>query len=129
MNNVSFYGGETAGSIGKRNLNPQKYNASPEQTPINDCPDIVCFKGKEKNNGSSVLGGLAAVIVLAGLAVGGLGYAHKADLVGKLKDGKFKDFLRKSDKITEPCHNLCRKVKEFCLKYYNKIKDFFSKNK
>ena len=66
-------------------------------------------------------------LAAAALIVGGLGYAHKADVVGKLKDGKVKDFLKKADKITEPCHKFCSKVKEFCQKYYEKIKEFFNK--
>ena len=126
MNNVSFMGGEAAGSIaktGKTELSPQpRYNAVPEQAP-----DKVCFKGRDHDDGIPFLGSLAKLAAAAVVIIGALGYAHKANVVGKLKDGKLKDFLRKSDKITEPCHKWCSKTKEFGTKYYNKVKEFFSK--
>lgn len=120
---VSFHGGETSGSVAKRNLN----STFRRQNIIEQAPDKLSFKGKSEDNASSFGKGLIMTLAAAALIVGGLGYAHKADVVGKLKDGKVKDFLKKADKITEPCHKFCSKVKEFCQKYYEKIKEFFNK--
>lgn len=120
---VSFQGGETSGSVAKRNLN----STFRRQNIIEQAPDKLSFKGKSEDNASSFGKGLIMTLAAAALIVGGLGYAHKADVVGKLKDGKVKDFLKKADKITEPCHKFCSKVKEFCQKYYEKIKEFFNK--
>ena len=121
MQNVYFKGSETAGSVAKI-TQPQvkRYEKPAEQTPP---VDTVSFRGKDDTSesiGKTAVGILAA----AALIVGGLGYAKKADWVGKIKNAKVKDF---ADKITEPCYNLCHKTKEFALKYYNKAKDFFSK--
>ena len=120
---VSFHGGETSGSVAKRNLN----STFRRQNIIEQAPDKLSFKGKSEDNASSFGKGLIMTLAAAALIVGGLGYAHKADVVGKLKDGKVKDFLKKADKITEPCYKFCSKVKEFCQKYYEKIKEFFNK--
>lgn len=120
---VSFHGGETSGSVAKRNLN----STFRRQNIVEQAPDKLSFKGKSEDNASSFGKGLIMTLAAAALIVGGLGYAHKADVVGKLKDGKVKDFLKKADKITEPCHKFCSKVKEFCQKYYEKIKEFFNK--
>ena len=43
MNNVSFCGGETAGSIGKRNINPSRMDRIKIQTPQTD---TVNFRGR-----------------------------------------------------------------------------------
>ena len=120
---VSFHGGETSGSVAKRNLN----STFRRQNIVEQAPDKLSFKGKSEDNASSFGKGLIMTLAAAALIVGGLGYAHKADVVGKLKDGKVKDFLKKADKITEPCYKFCSKVKEFCQKYYEKIKEFFNK--
>lgn len=120
---VSFQGGETSGSVAKRNLN----STFRRQNIVEQAPDKLSFKGKSEDNASSFGKGFIMTLATAALIVGGLGYAHKADVVGKLKDGKVKDFLKKADKITEPCYKFCSKVKEFCQKYYEKIKEFFNK--
>ena len=127
MYNVSF-NGETAGSVAKRELTPQRRYEAPVQLP-EQAPDTVSFRGKEEKEESSFLGGLVKTLVVAGLVVGGLGYAHKTGAVGKLKDGKLKDLLKNSNKITEPCYKWYQSAKEFCVKNYNKIKDFFVKKK
>ena len=124
MNNVSFYGSETSGSVAKRNLAPQKRETISGQT----CGDTVCFRGKDKSESAESIGKtIAGLALIACAIIGGLGYAHKTNAIGKLKDGKIKNFLEKSNKITEPCYNLCSKTKDFAVKYYNKVKDYFTK--
>lgn len=129
MYNVSFFGsGETTGSVSKQ---PIRQVVTTDDEPViatQPKEDTVCFRGVEKNDKKdSVAGKLVGGLTIAGLIVAGLACAHKYDVVGKLKDGKFKDYMRKTDVVTEPCHNACHKVKEFSIKYYNKVKDYFTK--
>lgn len=122
MNSVSFQGGETAGSIGKKQLTTPIRQNGTIQTP--QC-DSVNFRGREdREQGASVGGILTAAVVLTAAVIGGLGYAHKANWVSKLKDGKFKDATIKA---TETCYNWCAKTKDTAVKYYEKVKNFFSK--
>ena len=78
----------------------------------------------KKDSAEDIGKAFAGIAILAAVITGGLGYAHKAKWADKLKDGKMKTYI---NKVTEPCYNLCRKTKEFTIKYYNKIKDYFSK--
>ena len=71
MNNVSFCGGETAGSIGKRNINPSRMDRIKIQTPQTD---TVNFRGRDDDD-SSAGSTLASIAVLGALIAGGLGYA------------------------------------------------------
>ena len=132
MYNVSFYGsGETAGSAAKKPIVPIALKEKETtNSPILEQPksDVVCFKGKDYAEGNSSTGKkVFGALAVAALLIGGLGCAHKYNLVGKLKDGKFKDFMQKSDKITEPCHKLCAKTKDYACKCYDKIKNIFNK--
>lgn len=123
MNNISFHGSETAGSVAKRDL-------APERTPRTQTPipaDTINFRGRDYDNDSSFGSGILKGLVLAGVIIGGLGYAHKTNVIGKLKDGKVKDILQKTAKVTETCYKWCHEAKEFTLKYYNKVKEFFEK--
>jgi len=106
INQVSFYGGETAGSVGKRNLDPQIQITTPAQ-------DTVNFQGRDYDEGSSATGTILGFIGAAALIIGGLGYAHKSGLTGKIKNAKIQDF---ANKISEPCHNLCSKIKHLFKK-------------
>ncbi len=124
MNYVSFYGSETAGSVGKRNLNTTR-----KETIQNISPryDNVSFRGHKEE--SSFTATLLKTITGIAVLIGGIGLAHKANLSGAIKNKKFKNILNKSNKITEPCYNICHKAKELGIQGYNKIKDFFSKKK
>lgn len=127
MNNVSFHGGESCGSIAKRNMDTARFETPIVQTPDRD---TVNFKGREygEKKSSSIGSKILTGIAFAALVIGGLGCAHKYDVVGKLKDGKFKDFLKKSDTITEPCHKWCAKAKDYANKGYETIKGWFKKS-
>ena len=126
VSNISFYGGETTGSIGKRNIdNTLRKDTFQIQTPQKDS---VNFKGRddeESSFGSTLFKGLVSIAVI----VGALGLAHKANLSGKIKNGKLKNIINKANKITEPCYNICHKAKELGIKGYDTIKDFFSKKR
>jgi len=142
---VSFYGrgGETTGSVSDRTQELRQKSISPkcettgscgylqEQTPRIETldKDKVCFKGgaDKKEKSSSVFGTILTLGALAAVVVGGLGLAHKYDLVGKIKNEKFKDLLKNSGKVTEPCYNWCKSVKTFCTEYYDKIAKRFKK--
>ena len=112
---------ETTGSVGARKNQASIFNVD------NDLKqDTVCFRGAEQKNSKkpstfSVI--LGSTIGLAALVVG-LGYAHKYDVVGKIKNEKVKDFLKHTDVVTKPCHDACTWVKKNC---YTRIKDYFNK--
>lgn len=106
INHVSFYGGETAGSVGKRNLEPQVQITTPGK-------DTVNFRGRDYDEESSTMGTFLGFIGAAALIIGGLGYAHKSGVIGKIKNAKIQNF---ANKISEPCHNLCSKIKHLFKK-------------
>ena len=138
MNNVSFYGGESAGSIGYQNRIASKGGESAgsigkiDDDQISDgvtlvqSPehDTVNFKGKEHEEGSSFGKTLLGLAITAGVTIGGLAYAHKANWTSKLKDGNIKKYLSKA---TETSYDWCTKTKDFGVKYYNKVKEYFTK--
>lgn len=120
MDYVSFRGGETAGSIGKRSVNNVRQNPIQIQTPA--C-DTINFKGREDDHpsfGATLFKGAASI----GVAVGLLGLAHKKNVFGKLKNATLKKYINRT---TEPCYNVCHKVKNFVIDLFNKIKGKFSK--
>lgn len=110
--NVAFCrGGETTGSVGKRPaVTDNKELVKPASFDAEEVGDTVCFKGRGEEK-SSFCGKIFKTGMFVAAAVGGLGYAHKANLVGKLESGKIKDILKKTDVITEPCHKACHFVK------------------
>ena len=122
-------GTETAGSVGNRNGSKNETAGGigigreiPDPFPEIDKTlerDTVSFMGSSdsENTGISNIVKVFGVATCAALAIAGMGYAHKADLVGKMSDGKFKDILRKTDIITEPCHKICSKIKQFVQKH------------
>lgn len=91
MNNVSFCGGETAGSIGKRNINPSRMDRIKIQTPQTD---TVNFRGRDDDD-SSACSTLASIAVLGALIAGGLGYAHKSGFIAKIKNQNIKSMLKR----------------------------------
>lgn len=124
MNGISFYGGETAGSVAKRNVNNLRFNevSTPVQTPKSD---TVNFRGRD-DEGSSVGSTIGKFAFWTALIVGGLGFAHKKDWVSKIKNQNLQKY---AEKITKPCYEACIKVKDMSIKLYEKIKNIFSKNK
>ena len=124
MYNVYFKGSETAGSIAKTNL-AQTRRCAVTDTSTPD-KDAVCFRGNmDKSDSAESVGKVFAGIAAAAVLIaGGLGYAHKAGWVNKIKSEKVKEFV---SKMSEPCYNTCHKTKEYAVKYYDKIKNFFNK--
>lgn len=125
---VSFRGGgETTGSPAyTSNVRLRNSQAPAPQLPN----DSVNFRGydeygqKKKSKAVPIILG---TIATAGLAIVGMGYAHKTNALSKMKDGKFKDFLSKANPALEKCHDWCHSVKKFGVDSWEKVKGWFSK--
>ena len=115
---------ESTGSVGYKRYLSESINGV-DKTPSND---TVCFKGAEDGSqkGSSVLGWLFGLGIIAAVTVGGLGYAKKLGWIDKIGNETVKKY---TDKIASPCHKACAKLKGWCVKGWEKIKNVFSKKK
>jgi len=126
---VSFRGsnGETTGSPAYTNAARLRSVEQPAPQLPNDS---VNFRGydeygeKKKSKALPIILGSVAAI---GAAIVGMGYAHKYDIIGKMKDGKFKNFLSKANPALEKCHDWCSAVKKFGVNSWEKVKGLFSK--
>ncbi len=141
MNSVSFYGcHETAGSVADRISKSVRNETTGSIGYLNDVEqpnvpenslsgDTVSFHGNDKKekNGISAVGTILLTAGAAALIIAGLAYAHRSDVVGKMSEGKFKDFLSKGNKITSTCDNWCKSAQDFCKKGIDKIKGWFKK--
>ena len=118
---VSFCGssGETAGSVAKKD--------APMPTQCPTCGGNVNFRGNnyEEKKGMSALGVMGGLAAVAVAAIGGLAYAHKTDVIGKMSDGKMKDFLKKAEPATEQCHKWCTTIKTKSVEGWEKLKGMF----
>lgn len=125
MYNVSLNNAETSGSIAYRAYN--KTSNCPPETP--NCSSVN-FKGRddyyEEKGGKAakVIIGLAAA---AAVVIGGLGIAHKKDVLSKIKNDKVKDILSKAQPAAEKCYEWCSKAKDTGLKGWEKLKSIFKK--
>jgi hypothetical protein len=140
---INFRGGETTGSVSDRRTDTSRQETAggvgarriQNSIFITDEPkcDTVCFRGEEytyaepKKKTSTtgiVLGTVAAAAVVAGL----LGLAHKYNTAGKaiekVESERIKNFLRSTDKITEPCYKACKWIKN---NSYDKVVKFLNK--
>ena len=138
---VTFRGGETAGSISNTQVDTAKQEttggvgARKKQDSIflTDEPkcDTVCFKGqeygeKEPQKGVSAFGVFMGLAGATALAVGLLGLTHKNNWLNNIKNPKIQDLLKNADKVTEPCYNACKWVKN---NSYDKIVEFIKSKK
>lgn len=119
MNIISFSGSETSGSIGVRNNTIHNTSVICGPSSCNQ----VNFKGKDEGRSSTGMTLVSGLISIA-LVIGGLGFIHKKNLAGKLKNNNLKNFL---NRVTEPCYNICHKIKHSLVSAYKNIKDKFSK--
>lgn len=137
MNSISFYGGESCGSIGSKiNTSKQECAGSVgvrEQEPEIKLQtldkDTVCFRGQDENSTkkkSSVFGTLLCTGAAAAIIIGGLGYAHKNKIADKIKNKTIKKYF---NVVAEPCYKACAKTKGYAIKGYDKVKGFFSGKK
>ena len=142
MNRVTLYNsGETTGSVADRMYTSARKETTggvgvrPVQIsePINidktpEC-DTVSFRGKksESKKGPSFLGSIMIALGATALVIGGLGCAHKYNALGKLSDGKVKDFLSKGEPALKTCHKWCAKSKSYAKQGYDKVALFFHK--
>ena len=139
ISNVSFRANETTGGVADRTVETAKQETTGGVgvRKNNDSifvdnelkQDTVCFKAAasqpEQKKSSPLktfilfLGGAAAI-------VGGLGLAHKYNVVGKIGNEKARKFFQHTDTVTEPCHKACAWVKTNC---WDKVVKFFSSKK
>lgn len=122
MYNVSLNGSESAGSVAYR-MNNQAYPQTPKYSNMN-------FRGRDDyyeergSKGLKVLLGLAGATVLV---IGGLGIAHKKDVLSKISNEKVKNILSKAKPAAETCYKWCHKVKKTLVNNWDKIKKMFNK--
>ena len=140
MNKISFQSlpVETTGSVGEKPVETSKAETTGSigyrafgKDPIPNIDrtierDTLNFRGYDsygnyEKDGSSTTVKVFGTAATAALAIMALGYAHKTNAVGKLQDGKLKNWLKHSDKITEPCYKLCAKIKTISTDCYHKI--------
>lgn len=126
---VSFRGGESTGSVGyTNNVNLRNTEQPTPQMPS----DSVNFRGydeygqKKKSKAVPIIIGTLA---LAAAAIGGMGYAGKVKALDKLKDGKIKDLLLKTEPMLNKCHEWCSAVKKFGVDSWDKVKGWFGNKK
>ncbi len=114
---------ETTGGVGARNNQDSIFTVDNELKQ-----DTVCFRAsaQEPKKETSTLGVIFGTAAVAALIVGGLGLAHKYDIVGKIKNEKAKEFFRHTDAVTKPCREACAWVKNNC---YEKVISFFRSKK
>lgn len=137
MNKVSFYGGETCGIPADRKIDSSKqettgsvgyrnFQSEPELKLETLDKDTVNFRGKnnQENKNSSVFGTILGIGAAAAIIVGGLGLAHKYNVLDKINNADVKKYL---GKVTEPCYKWCSTLTKFCRENYQKILDKFSK--
>ena len=123
VGNLGLYANESAGSIAQ---NPKvKYEKPPVTEPQGD---TVSFRGKAKDEKKGgffkTLVGLAA---LAGVVIGGAGYAHKAGALNKLGDGWIKNVLKKAEPMMKKCYEWCHFVKSKGIEALDWVKGKFHK--
>ena len=117
-------GGETAGSVSKKD--------KPVPTQCPTCGGAISFCGRDNNKekkGMSAIGIVGTLAAVSAAAVIGLAYAHKTDVIGKMSEGKVKDFLKKLKPATEKCDKWCTTVKTKSVEYWDKFKGFFKSKK
>lgn len=123
LNCVSFrgHGSESTGSIAHRN--------NPTQCPT--CGGQVNFRGSDKyeKNGPSAGGVILTLAGITAAGIIGLGYAHKAEVFTKLKDGWMKKTIGKLEPAGQKCHEWCTTAKTKTTELWTKVKDKFSSKK
>lgn len=128
-------GSESTGSIA--------HSKNPTECPTcgtncgGTCEGKVNFRGNndydyyepQKKKGTSTLGVVATLAGISIAGIVGLGYAHKANALSKLKDGKVKDMLSKLEPAGKKCHEWCSTVKTKGSELMDKVKNMFSSKK
>ena len=120
INPISFHGhgSESTGSIS----HSSGYSALPTENSVNFKAQNDSF---EKNKGTSTIGIIGGIALLGAGAVVGLGYAHKTNILSKMKDGKFKEILQKAEPAAKKCHEWCATIKAKGTEVWNKIQNTF----
>ena len=125
MYNVMLNNPETSGAIAYKG-----YHLKQDCPPENPNCGKVNFLGrdnyhKEKSEkAGKVLIGLA---VIAATVIGGIGYAHKIDVLSKIKNEKLKDALTHFEPAAKTCHKWCSQIKKKGSECLEKIKNIFKR--
>ena len=109
---------ETTGGVGARNNQDSIFTVDNELKQ-----DTVCFRGYDEEQKTSATTKVVGTLVGAAAIFGLLAFAHKYNWAGKISDGKFKEY---SDKVTKPCHDACKWIKN---NSYDKIVKYFTDKK
>jgi len=139
---VNFRGGETTGGVSDRQIETAKQETTggvgirqrQNSIFVTEEPkcDTVCFRGQEyayygepkkKTSATGIIIGTAAA---AALVIGLLGLTHKNNWLSKIDSPKLKDWLKNSDKVTEPCYKACKWLKN---NSYDKVVNFIKSKK
>ena len=116
---ISFCANSPVGTYPTPTTNPQANNVATLGFRGKEIEGDYFDKPKKKHSPLLTIGG---ILVGAAAIIAGLGYTHKADLLNRMKDGKFKDVLKKvADPVTEKCHKWCAAVKTKGLELWNKV--------
>ena len=125
-------GGECAGSIGNRTHSNCPTCGAEVNFKENRMgyhhgyrEDAKYFVSEKKGNNKALkwIVGLS-VATIAGIV--GLGKGFQP-MLSKLKDGKFKDFIKKAEPVANKCKDWCGTVQTKSVECWNKIKNTFSK--
>lgn len=123
MYNVLLNNPEVSGSIAYRAKNTD----CPPEKP--NCYNLN-FKGRDdryEEKGEKAVKVIAGLVGAAALVIGGLGIAHKKNVLSKVSNEKVKNVLSKAEPAAEKCYEWCHKIKDTGLKGWDKIKNIFKK--
>lgn len=147
INPINFRGNETVGSpayltnslketVGspayltsalKETVGSPAYLTNNPEAPVN--PNFKGYDSFERQEKPDKKTSMATIgissLVAAALIIGGLGYAHKVDVLSKMKDGKMKEMLTKIEPIAKVCHEWCSITKTKGNECLEAIKKFF----
>ena len=111
---------ETTGGVGVRKSNYGSIFAADNEPE----GDTVSFRARPEEKKTSATGVILGLTAATALLIGGLGLAHKYDVVSYIKNKKAYDFFRHTDAVTKPCRDICAWAKR---NSYDKIVKMFNK--
>ena len=122
--NFRGVGAESAGSIARRN-NGSSCPTCGAEVNFRSRYDSVSID-EPKKKGAKIALWIAGIAVAAAGTIAALGYGYKP-AIAKLKDGKFKDFIKKLEPAAQKCEGWCGTVKNKGVECWEKVKNLFSK--
>jgi len=121
---LSAHSGESTGSAAYRIKAAENPPVCTEETKVNFRGyDYDYYNKPEKKTSPLVV--IGSIAAFAAAAIGGLGIAHKNNVLSKINDGKFKNVLKKCEPAAQTCHKWCAAVKKFGINTRDKIAGVF----